>query len=150
MTPAQNTASNTDSNKTVPQVSMPSGTSPGVSREHEFSAVAVAETVSEITQEVELPKEVEKAGVEVIKDTIELPPDIKKLGVTPMGSSVPVPTATALPQIILPISDQTVIVGLHAQILNSLRWLAVWCVRRLKRAHITLKNIHGKITRVKT
>lgn len=150
MNPAQNNASSNDSNKTPLPAPIASGISPGISREHETPRVAAIEAVSEISQEVELPEEVEKAGVEVIKDTIELPPDIKKLGVTPMGSSVSVPAAVALPQVVLPISDQTVIAGLHAQILSSLRWLAVWCVRRLKKAHIKLKEIHGKIIRVKT
>lgn len=149
MNPVQNTASINDSNKKTPIVSsVLSGASPGISKEHEISRTTATEAVSEITQEVELSQEVEKAGVEIIKDTIELPPDIKKLGVTPMGSSVPVTTIT-LPQVVLPISDQTVVAGLHGQLLSSLRWLAVWCVRRLKRAHIVLKQIHGKIIRVK-
>lgn len=149
MTPAQNTANKPNNDKAAPPITMLSGVASGVSREHEFSSITPAETVSDISQEVELSKEVEKAGVEVIKDTIELPPDIKKLGITPMGSSVPVSPAAQLPQVVLPISDQTVIAGLHAQILSSLRWLSVWCVRRLKKAHITLKQIHGKIIRVK-
>lgn len=150
MTPAQNTTSVNDTNKTTPPVFVSPGVSPGVSKEHEVSRAVAPETVSEITQEVELPIEVEKAGVEIIKDTIELPPDVKKLGVTTSGSSVQVASTPILPQIVLPISDQTVITGLHAQILSSLRWLAVWCVRRLKRAHIALKQIHGKIIRVKS
>ena len=146
MTPAQNTTS-TDDNK-IPTV-VPSAASSAIGKEREGPPLSTSEVISEITQEVPLSKEVERAGVEVVKDTIELPPDVKKLGVTPTGASTPV-AATTLPQVVLPISDQTVVIGLHAQILSSFRWLAVWCLKRLKKAHIVLKNIHGKIVRVKS
>lgn len=148
MNPAQNTANSNDQNP--PPASTVSSISSVTGKEYEAPTLAATEVVSEITQESELPKEVEKAGAEVIKDTIELPPDIKKLGVTHIGPSTPMATTTALPQVVLPISDSQVVAGLHAQILNSLRWLAIWCVRKLKKAHIALKQIHGKITRVKT
>lgn len=146
MNPAQNTAANPTDDKNITTSAVASSVS---GKEHEGIKITASEAVSEITQEVELPKEVEKAGVEIIKDTIELPPDIKKLGVTQTGPSTPVPTTTALPQVVLPISDQTVVSGLHAQILSSLRWLAVWCIKKLKKAHIALKKVHGKIIRVK-
>ncbi len=123
--------------------------SSGAGKEHEGAEVH-SENIAVVSHEATLTPEVENAGVEVIKDTIELPPDVKKLGVTPTGSSAPVVTTTTLPQIVLPISDQQVEAGLHAQILSSLRWLAVWCIKQLKKAHIALRNIHGKIIRVKT
>lgn len=145
MNPAQNTSSTDDQQKAT-QVT-PTVVASIAGKEQEGLKIAVVEGVSEITSEVQLSKEVEKAGVEVVKDTIELPPDVKKLGVTTSGPSAPV-TTTVLPQVPLPISDQQVVTGLHAQILSSLRWLAVWCVKKLKKAHITLKQIHGKIVRV--
>ncbi|MBI3380188.1 hypothetical protein HY029_05525 [Candidatus Gottesmanbacteria bacterium] len=147
MNPAQNNSSPNDQQNTQPAV--PAIISSTTAKEQGGARVSSAEVVSEIKQEVELPKEVEKAGVEIVKDTIELPPDIKKLGVTSTGSIPSVTASVSLPQVTLPISDQQVEVGLHAQILSSLRWLAVWCVRRLKMAHIALKQIHGKIVRVK-
>lgn len=116
-------------------------------KEHEPPLVPV-ETVAEISAEIEVPEEVEKAGVKRIGETIELPPDVKKLGVTHAGVSVPV-VSVALPVVTLPISDQQVVTGLHAQVLSALRWLAEWCIKKLKRAHIALKVMHGKVMRVK-
>lgn len=147
MNPAPNTSSTNDSDKTTTVVSSIAGSAVG--KERELIGQGTTEVVSEISQEVELPKEVEKAGVEALKDTIELPPDIKKLGVTPAGPTTPVAITVPLPKVVLPISDQQIVAGLHVQIINSLRWLALWCVRKLKIAHIKLKEIHGKIVRVK-
>lgn len=121
----------------------------GVGKEGSPVEVNSPDTVSEITSEVEIPSEVEKAGVVSFKETIELPPDIRKLGVTQIGASVPVQNAPLLPQVDLPISDSQVVVGLHAGIGNAFRWLANWCIKKLKKAHVALKVIHGKIIRVK-
>lgn len=148
MNSAQNT--NTPDDKNITPQTLPTPISSSVGKEKEAFPLASAESISVVSQEVVLTKEVEKAGVEAIKDTIELPPDVKKLGVSPTGTSAPVSVATTLPPVTLPISDQEVVAGLHAQILSSFRWLAVWCVKQLKKTHITLKNIHGKIVRVKT
>lgn len=117
-------------------------------KEHE-PVLVPAETVHEISAEIEVPEEVEKAGVRRIGETIELPPDVKKLGVTHAGVSVPVGSVAALPAVALPISDQQVVTGLHAQVLSALRWLSVWCIKKLKKAHVALKVIHGKVMRVK-
>jgi len=117
------------------------------SKETEIRSTRANEPVSEINTEVNLPKEVEQAGVFKHQETIELPPDIKKMGVSVSGASTPVPQ-TPLPTVTLPISDTQVVVGLHAQVTQAIRWLAVWCIRRLKKAHIALKTIHGKIVRV--
>lgn len=122
-----------------------------IAKEKEILRATGTEVVQELPHELEIPKEVENVGVaKVHGEVIELPPDVKKLGLTPTGASTPVKTTTALPQVILPISDQQVVVGLHTQVILSLRWLATWCIRRLKKAHIVLKTIHGKIVRVKT
>lgn len=147
MNPAQNTAQSDDNQKTTQTV--PPVISSSVGKEQEAIKITAAEEVASISVEATLPEEVEKAGVEIVKETIELPPDVKKLGVTTTGPSVSVVTTT-IPQIPLPISDQQVVVGLHAQLLSSLRWLAIWCIRKLKKAHIALKKIHGKIIRVRT
>lgn len=138
-----NDQNQTSSNQSLPQVSTSTG------KEQEAISAAATEGIAEIPQPVEIAPEVEKAGVTIYKETIELPPDVKKLGVTPAGASVPVAAAAALPNVVLPISDPQVVSGLHTQIANALRWLAVWCMKKLKKAHIALKNIHGKIVRVK-
>ena len=152
MNPVQDNALNTSSSSQKPVAT--AGSSPagilvktGISKEQEASAVIPSEALSEVSSEIEMAQEVEQAGVKKIGETIELPPDVKKLGVTP---SVPAVTSTALPSVVLPISDQKVIQGLHIEMANALRWLAVWCIKRLKKAHIALKAVHGKIIRVKT
>lgn len=155
MNPANNSKSNTTSvqmsKPPLPSVSGSSvaPTTPSVDKEHERLRVISNEVAQEITPEVEIPKELEMVGVTKIREAIELPLDVKKLGVAPVGPSAPLTTTTILPQIVLPISDQNVLVGLHAKVTNALRWLAVWCFRKLKKAHIALKVIHGKIIRVK-
>lgn len=119
----------------------------GISKEHEIASIG-AEQFKEIAPKLEVPEEVEKLGVTKIGETIELPQDITKLGVTHAGPTAPV--AATLPSVTLPISDQQVVVGLHTKVVGALRWLAVWCVKKLKKAHLALKVVHGKIMRVKT
>ena len=143
MNPADNTIPSSNKQQPAPVANAT------IHKEHEIPLAGTAsETVSEIITEVEISPEVEKAGVTAYRETIELPPDVKKLGVTPTGAATPVVTAV-VPPVILPISDDKVVAGLHAQILSSLRWLAVWCIKKLKKAHIILKTIHGKIIRVR-
>jgi hypothetical protein len=115
----------------------------------ESEPVKTVEVSQAAAGEIIVPPEVEKAGVTTIKDTIELPPDVKKLGITHAGSSVPVTATVTVPQVILPISDSQVVLGLHANVGNAISWLAAWCVKKLKKAHVTLKVIHGKIIRVR-
>lgn len=118
-------------------------------KESEAVTISASETVQEVSKVPEIPKEVESAGITAVSGTIELPPDVKKLGVTQSGASVPVTTTTALPQVVLPISDQQVMAGLHAKITSAFRWLSAWCIKKLKKAHIALKVIHGKIIRIR-
>ena len=131
------------------QAAFPTG---NIQKEQEPIAVPKTEVIGHKTSEVEIPPEVERAGVTKFSDTIELPPDVKKLGVTHTGPSVPITpvTTTVLPSVALPISDNQVVAGLHAQVVSALRWLAEWCMRRLKKAHIALKEAHGKVMRVKS
>jgi hypothetical protein len=78
------------------------------------------------------------------EETIKLPSDIQKLGLKP------IPTAD-FPQyqnIKLPLSDDKIVVGLHAPISSSLRWLATLALYLLQKAHLSLKVIHGRVVRV--
>lgn len=126
-----------------------SGTAGGVEREgppivsKEQSSSAGVETAPpperESTESTAMPQQ----GV-----VVELPPDVKTLGGgTP--APVPVPAAPAVPPVQLPVSDDTVARGLHADVANPLLWLAFWCVRKLKKAHVLLKVVQGKVVRVK-
>ena len=110
------------------------------------TASSTGELIKEVTSDVEIPKSVKDLGVEKIQGTIELPPDIKKLGVTPGASFVPV--AIPATTITLPLSDDKILQGTKAPLSSALKWLAVWCLKRLKIAHLILKSIHGKIIRV--
>ena len=92
-------------------------------------------------------KEVEEeARPHLIKreETIELPPDIQKLGLKP----IPTIDFPQYQNIKLPLSDDKIIVGLHAPISSSLRWLATLALYLLKKAHLSLKIIHGRVVRV--
>lgn len=97
--------------------------------------------------EVELPKEVASAGVKVRPTTVAIPQAVQQLGVKPTGANVPVPPA---PAVALPLTDDQIAVGLHQSIASSFRWLAEWCLRRLKQLHMGIKYIHGKVMRVKS
>ena len=107
---------------------------------------STSQLVKEITTEVELPEEVKAAGVEKIQGAIELPPDIKKLGVTPGAAQTPI--AVPATTVTLPISDDKIYQGTKVPLTSAFKWLAVWCLKRLKTAHLILKSIHGKIVRV--
>lgn len=96
-------------------------------------------------QEIELPKEVVSSGVRIQPTVIPIPQPVSSLGVKPSGNNIPVQTTTT---VVLPLSDAQIAAGLHASITNSVRWLAEWCVKRLKHLHIAIKNIHGSFVRV--
>ncbi|OGG32108.1 hypothetical protein A3I80_05110 [Candidatus Gottesmanbacteria bacterium RIFCSPLOWO2_02_FULL_40_10] len=75
-----------------------------------------------------------------------MPPDVKKLGVSVSNAQSPVFTAA---QVSLPITDDKILEGLKAPLSSAFKWLAVWCIKKLQKAHLVLKSIHGKIIRVK-
>jgi len=97
-------------------------------------------------QETKLSPEVSSSGVRIHPTTVSIPPPVAKMGVQPVGQNVPVHTTST---VVLPLTDDQIAVGLHQSITNSVRWLAAWCVRRLKQVHIVLKNVHGKFVRTK-
>lgn len=84
-------------------------------------------------QEMELPKEVASAGVRVQPTSVPIPPPVAKMGVKPTGQTIPTQTTSA---VALPISDAQIATGLRMSIINSLRWLAEWCVKKLKQIRI--------------
>ena len=92
-------------------------------------------------------KEVEEeARPHLIKreETIKLPPDVQKMGLKP----IPTIDFPQYQNIKLPLSDDKIIVGLHAPISSSLRWLATLALYLLKKTHLSLKVIHGRVVRV--
>ena len=94
--------------------------------------------------EMELPKEVASVGVSVRPTTVTIPKPVQQMGVTPTGTSVPIGNGAT---VTLPLTDDQIADGLHLGFASSWRWLAEWCIRRLKQTHVLIKVIHGKIFR---
>lgn len=103
-----------------------------------------AQSLKEVGHEVVLPPEVTAAGVKLTPTTVAVPPKVSQMGVTAVGQSTPPPAIS----VTLPLNDEQIAQGLHQSIMSSWRWLAEWCIRRLKKVHLGLKTIHGKIMRV--
>lgn len=104
---------------------------------------AEALTIKEAKEHIKLDQEV-KPYIQVRKETIKLPPDLKKIGVK-ATQTTHFPTYENVKS---PLTDDKIITGLHAPITSSLRWLATFAIYLLKRAHLTLKVVHGKVIRV--
>lgn len=85
-------------------------------------------------KEMELPKEVAAAGVSTQPTTVQLPQPVAQMGVKAIGDAV-VPVA---PPVTLPLTDDQIALGLKQSVTSSWRWLAEFCVRRLKQLHRTL------------
>lgn len=96
-------------------------------------------------QEYEPSPEVASAGVKVHPTVVPIPTPVANMGVKAAGHNVPVQTTTT---VVLPLTDDQIAAGLHAGITNSIRWLAAWCIKRLKQFHIAIKTVHGKLMRV--
>lgn len=134
----------TDTSGKTDKIQPPTG--PGLTTKEREFLVSEERALEEIRRELQLPKEVERAGLEVQKEEIELPPPLPEMGVSQVGAGVPVST----PTVSLPLTDDKIAGGLSASIWASIRWLATWCLRQLKKAHMKLKKVHGRIIRVIT
>lgn len=122
----------------------PSGANPTIHKEQE-TGMGAEESFRPAGQEIEISPEVASSGVKVQPTSIPIPPPVQQMGVAPAGQNVP----AAAPAVTLPLSDDQIALGLKQSIWSSWRWLAQWCVRRLKQLHMGLKSIHGKLTRVR-
>lgn len=108
-----------------------------------------APVIVELGKDADLPHEVQRAGVTMQSDSVTLPKVVQNMGVTAVGSSAPPVSAPAV-TVVLPLTDDQIAQGLHQSLVSSWRWLAEWCERQLKQAHILLTSAHGKIIRTKT
>lgn len=107
-----------------------------------------APPIAEVGKDTELPPEVRNAGVSMKSDTIELPHLVQQMGVSAVGPAAPPVSQAAA--ITLPLTDDQIAQGLHQSLMSSWRWLAEWCERQLKQAHILLTSVKGKTTRSST
>ena len=96
------------------------------------------------TKEIELPKEVDKSGIKVIPQKVNVPRVLQDHGLQPSGFNSFLGMGTT---ITLPLTDDQIATGLHNNPSSSIRWLAEWCIKKLKQLHISIKMIHGKIVR---
>lgn len=113
-------------------------------KEREFVENRDAVQLEELRREIELAPEVKEAGVELQHEEIELPPDIQQMGVEPAGPG----QAVSQPTTTVPLQDDTIISKQKGSVWLSLTWLAQWCLRQLKKAHIKLKKVQGRIVRI--
>lgn len=117
---------------------------------HSPEAGPIAESKVELlsvneTGEHEVNDEEVKKFVDINKENLEIDPELKKAGVQVVNSPPQYPPHLSYP---LPVSDEKVIAGLKSPINTSIRWLAELSMFLLRQAHISLKNVHGKIIRV--
>lgn len=104
--------------------------------------------LEEIRKGLELGTEVKEAGVELLThEELELPPQVKQMGVTQIETEINLPQTVPM---VVPLADEQIVKSTGASVWASLTWLAQWCLRQLKKAHVKLKKIHGKIVRVVT
>ena len=88
-------------------------------------------------------KELEKY-IEVTRDDPEIHPDLKKAGLQAIDTTSLDPKQ----RVHLPIPDEQIMEGLNEPLSSSFRWLSELALFMLKRAHLALKRIHGKVVRV--
>lgn len=130
----------TDTTNPVPVVST------GIGGKEKESGVASAEpALRQVGQEMEVSSELTSAGVKVHPTSIPIPSPISKMGVQATGQNV----SAGVPAIALPLTDDQIAQGLKQGVASSWRWLAEWCVRKLKQVHMGLKSIHGNLVRVR-
>ena len=112
----------------------------------EVEPISRSQEFSEIQEVVEHEPSEEVTGyVKVHKETIQLPPDLKKIGVQSSQTTSQFPSYQ---NVKLPISDDKIVTGLHQPINTSIRWLATLAMYLLRRAHLSLKIIGGKVIRI--
>lgn len=121
-------------------------------KKHEISRPKEFEPASKKTDTFELQEVVEhqevspdlKGHLEVREENIKLSQKLRDLGVSSTSDS----KFSSYQKVTLPISDEKIVMGLHQPIYSSLRWLSMFAIYVLKQAHLTLKVIRGKATRV--
>jgi hypothetical protein len=126
-----------------------SGLSGSMSKESDIGIGMVkseALPLTEVGKDIELPKEVVAAGVNFHPTVIPIPPKVSQMGVQPIGHNV---TASSVTHITLPLTDDQIAAGMKLGVGSSFRWMAEWCVRRLKQLHIAVTAIGGKTVEVK-
>lgn len=102
-----------------------------VDKEHPPIPVNQSESIpfTEVGVEQDLDPEVAEYMQRVEKDKLELDQPIVVHGQT----VVEPPNWNGRPSVTLPVSRQTVLGGLQEKVEKSVRWLATWCVRMIRK-----------------
>lgn len=111
-----------------------------------IKAPEVSLPIADMGIEMDLPKEVSAAGVTQRPVQVVPPQSVLQQGVVPTGGNVTVQNGSS---IVLPLTDEKIEEGLKLGVGNSIRWLAEWCVRQLKRMHIGLRRVGTAWVRVR-
>jgi len=121
----------------TPQGNVAMSTTPQ-GKEGEVVRVATAEfPLQEVGGEVELPQEVISSGVQVHSTRPSLPEVVVDQGVVGVGEAMPSvqPLGSS---VVLPLTDEQIAKALHQSVSTSVRWLAEWCVKKMKMVHTTV------------
>jgi len=122
--------------------------SAGMMKEVERQLIAKTESYLEEAGKVpELEPEMVDAGVHQVSGEVSIPPSVSQMGVTHSGPTASVSSHVSVK---LPITDDQIMKGLHANVFDAFRWISEWCLRRLKIANFALKKVGSKATRVQT
>lgn len=121
------------------QTSQPVPSSPGMHKELE-GGIHISPTeagqLTEIGKDIEIPKEVAQAGVKIAPTIIPIPPPVTAMGVKAAGQNIPAATGVKSS---VPLSDDQISQGIKKSVTDSWRWLAEWCVRKIKQLHTAVK-----------
>jgi hypothetical protein len=119
------------------QISLPKEAGPSPLKTQE--AITIKETVEH--EEIE---ESVKPYVDVKPQNIKISHDLKQFGLKPIEKT----KFKDYNNIVLPLSDDKIALGVHAPLNSSIRWLSTWALYLLQQSHLTIKTIHGKAVRV--
>jgi len=93
--------------------------------------------VLEMQKEIELPKEVVSIGVKTQPTVVNLPKSVSQMGVKQTGVNTQFGSGAG---VTLPLTQPQITQGLEKSIVDSWRWLAVWCIRKLKQFRFLNSN----------
>jgi len=87
--------------------------------------------LQEVPVSPDLSSEMKEHGVETTGETIELPQDVEKAGVekTDNLAVYDPPKENLVPNI--PLNSQQMQKGIHAKVADSVLWLVYWCIRQI-------------------
>lgn len=120
--------------------------SPPTSQPKEAEPIVKTAELNKVEESVEKEKSERKTEekAQIRAEVIKLPESLKKIGLQAAETN----RFSNLQNVILPISDDKVLEGLHAPITSALRWVATLAFYLLKKARITLKVVHGHAVRM--